>query len=171
MTKQKNKNQLIQTKNPSKLPYSLLLALCLLLVLPALALAQEPSYDEINEVAKNMNCPTCVGINLADCRTQTCEQWRSQIADLLAEGYTEQEVFDYFEARYGTQVLLEPPRSGSTLILWVLPVVAVMAGSVWLGLMMRKWNQAKLATTPTSTRSESPVSDDYLKQVEKDLDL
>lgn len=176
MTKPKNKNQPTPTENFSILPYSLLLALFLLLALPALALAQEPGYDDVNDVAKQMNCPTCVGVNLADCRTQTCEQWRAQIADLLAEGYTQQEVLDYFETRYGTRVLLEPPRHGVTLLLWILPVVALLAGSVWLGLTMRKWNQVKLTTASSSPGSEPSlhgglqISDEYLKQVEKDLD-
>lgn len=174
------------TKNLTKrsislTPYSLLLPLLALLLatlflasLPTPTLAQDPSYDEVNDVASQMNCPTCVGVNLADCRTQTCEQWRGQIADLLAEGYTEQEVLDYFEARYGTRVLLEPPAHGPTLILWVLPVVALLAGGIWLGLIMRKWNQAKPVTASVSTEpglSASHVSDEYLEQVEQDLDL
>ncbi|MCB9078456.1 MAG: cytochrome c-type biogenesis protein CcmH [Anaerolineaceae bacterium] len=162
-------------------PYSLLLILLALLLatiilasLPTPTLAQEPSLDEVNDVAKQMNCPTCVGVNLADCRTQTCEQWRAQIADLLAEGYTEQEVLDYFETRYGTRVLLEPPTHGLTLILWVLPVVALLAGGIWLGLTMRKWNQAKLVTASTTVEpglNPPPISDAYLAQVEQDLDL
>ena len=182
MAKLKNKIYPPLTKNTPRLAKtSLLLTLSsvfllinLILAHPALTLAQDPSYDEVNDVASQMNCPTCVGVNLADCRTQTCEQWRGQIADLLAEGYTEQEVLDYFEARYGTRVLLEPPPHGPTLILWVLPVVALLAGGIWLGLIMRRWNQAKPVTASVSTEpglSASHVSDEYLEQVEQDLDL
>src|SRR5687767_13174016 len=82
--------------------------------------AQEADPDRVNRIAKQMNCPTCIGVNLADCNTQTCTQWRGQIADLVAQGYSDQEVLDYFVNQYGVQVLLEPPKQGSTLLLWAL---------------------------------------------------
>ena len=74
-----------------------------------------------NDIAKELNCPTCTGINLSDCRTLTCEQWREQIGELVTEGYSDQEVLDYFSTRYGDQVLQEPPQRGFTLLVWILP--------------------------------------------------
>ena len=144
---------------------------------PALAQDPEPNYDRINDIAENLNCPTCVGINLADCRTLTCEQWRDKINELVDEGYTNQEVLDYFSTQYGTQVLQEPPRSGFTLILWVLPVIALVAGGAWLIYTMRGWSRQEPAPAmaePVSTDaagppSDSTLDDDYLNQVEKDL--
>jgi cytochrome c-type biogenesis protein CcmH len=132
------------------------------------SLAQEPDYDRVNQIAKNMNCPTCVGVNLADCRTQTCEQWRGQIQDLIAQGYSDQEVLDYFANQYGVQVLLEPPKEGSTLILWVLPVAALLIGGGWLFYILRRWKKPVQAA-PVGAAAALP-SDDYLKQVEKDLE-
>ena len=133
--------------------------------------AQEADPDEVNRIAKQMNCPTCIGVNLADCNTQTCAQWRGQIADLVAQGYSDQEVLDYFVNQHGVQVLLEPPKKGSTLLLWVLPVLAILIGGGWLFYTMQRWNQAKLAPAEATTAPHpSPeVTDDYLSQVEKDL--
>ena len=54
--------------------------------------AQEPDYDRINEIAKDLNCPTCAGLNLADCNTLTCAQWRDQISDLVKQGYSDEDV-------------------------------------------------------------------------------
>jgi cytochrome c-type biogenesis protein CcmH len=140
------------------------------------AFAQDPDYDRINEIAKNLNCPTCTGINLADCRTLTCEQWRDQINDLVVQGYSDQEILDYFATRYGTQVLQEPPKDGSTLFLWVLPVIVLLAGGVWLIWALRRW--ARPAPQPVSVVSQrepvptvSQPSSQYLSQVEKDLRL
>ena len=138
--------------------------------------AQEPDFDRINQIARQMNCPTCVGVNLADCRTQTCLQWRGQIADLIQEGYSDQEVLDYFSTQYGDRVLLDPPKHGSTLVLWVLPIVALLAGGGWLAYTLRGWKKAEEAPATASmpvTSSTSPpndVSEDYLHQVEKDLE-
>jgi cytochrome c-type biogenesis protein CcmH len=138
--------------------------------------AQDPNYDRINDIAKNLNCPTCAGINLADCRTLTCEQWRNQINDLVEQGYSDEEVLDYFATRYGTQVLQEPPKGGSTLFLWILPVLVLLAGGVWLIMALRRWAKSEAAPVsvlpqrgPTSTSSQPPGQ--YLSQVEKDLHL
>ena len=155
----------------------MLVAAVWLLLAHSVGLAQEPDYDRINEVAEQMNCPTCVGINLSDCRTQTCEQWRDQINDLMADGYSDQEVLDYFATRYGNQVLLEPPKTGSTLFLWILPVVAILAGGGWLIYTLRRWNRTPAPAeaapdspaVPTASTSNE-VSEDYLSQVERDLD-
>lgn len=147
---------------------------------PALAQDPEPNYDQINDIAEQLNCPTCTGINLADCRTLTCEQWREKIDDLVTEGYNEEEVLDYFSTRYGPQVLQEPPRSGFTLILWVLPVLALLAGGVWLFFTMRNWSRQEAApveaeSAPGPAARPAPgaaaPSEAYLSQVEKDLGL
>lgn len=156
--------------------FLLIIGLGFLFILAVPALAQEPDFDRINEISKKMNCPTCTGINLADCRTLTCEQWREQIGDLVAEGYTDQEVLDYFSTRFGTQVLQEPPRSGSTLILWVLPVLAIVLGVGLLGYTIRNWSRRE-AVAEKQPQIEVPgtpaaghVPDAYLEQVEQDLE-
>lgn len=150
-------------------PYSLLLTSY------SPAFAQEPNYDRVNEIAKNLNCPTCAGINLADCRTLTCEQWRNQINDLIEQGYSDEEVLNYFTARYGEQVLQEPPKSGWRLFLWVLPFVVLFVGGGWLIYALRKWARREaapaIAASPFSKSSSgpAPAPGNYLHQVEKDL--
>jgi cytochrome c-type biogenesis protein CcmH len=139
-------------------------------------LAQDPDYDRINDISKDFNCPTCTGINLADCRTLTCEQWRDQINDLVAQGYSDQEVLDYFSTRYGTQVLQEPPKDGSTLFLWILPVIALLGGGVWLILSLRRWARPEPQPVSVVSRrglasSATQPPSQYLNQVEKDLHL
>ncbi len=168
----------MNTKKTSK-TINLLTLVALLLVirvlLPAPALAQEESnFDTINDIAQQLNCPTCTGINLSDCRTLTCEQWREQIDDLVQEGYTEQEVLDYFSTRYGDQVLQEPPRRGFSLLVWILPVVALVAGGIWLVMTLRKWRKEPEPVAVSISTTDSPgetSQDDYLSQVEKDLGI
>ena len=147
------------------------------LALSPTVLAQEPDYDRINQIAKNLNCPTCAGINLADCRTLTCQQWRDKIGDLIQEGYSDQEILDYFATRYGQQVLQEPPKQGFTLALWLLPVIALLAGAIWLVYLIRGWSQRPaLAPVPAPASDAEPSSelppqaDEYLKLVDQDLE-
>ena len=148
--------------------FSLAVIMVMLAALPVLA--QDPSMDEVNHVARKLNCPTCQSLNLEDCRTQTCDQWRGQIKDLLAEGYTEQEVLDWFIARFGVEVLQEPPRQGRGLFAWLLPIVGLLAGVSWLAFVLRRWSAAKPAEAAAATAlPEDAIDDETLRKIEEDL--
>ncbi len=158
--------------------------LTLLATLPALA--QTPSVDEVNTVAKKLSCPTCTGINVADCPTETCAQWRSQIGQMLAEGKNEPEILDYFSSRYGDQVLQVPPTRGFFVWVWALPVAAIVIGLALLGFGMRGWArrpaaapagaQPPFGTAPGVQTAEAdedgaaPAGDDYMRRVQEDLE-
>ncbi len=148
------------------------------------ALAQTPTVDEVNAVAKKLSCPTCTGINVADCPTETCAQWRSQIGQMLAEGKSEPEILDYFSSRYGDQVLQVPPTRGFFVWVWALPVAAIVVGLAWLALRMRGW-AARPAEAPSAAPTQTPAGadeappdiagaasadDEYLRRVQEDLE-
>jgi len=152
-----------------------LLAIGLIFILlTGSVLAQEPTDDEVNAVAEHLNCPTCQSLNLSDCNTQTCVQWKEQIRDLLAEGYTQEEILDWYVVRYGEQVLQEPRRQGIGLYAWLLPVLGLLAGGVWLGVILRKWSAKKTMPATGVAPSQAPEvekgeTEDYLRRVEKEL--
>ena len=152
-----------------------LLAIGLIFILlTGSVLAQEPTDDEVNAVAEHLNCPTCQSLNLSDCNTQTCVQWKEQIRDLLAEGYTQEEILDWYVVRYGAQVLQEPRRQGIGLYAWLLPVLGLLAGGVWLGVILRKWSAKKTMPATGVAPSQAPEvekgeTEDYLRRVEKEL--
>jgi cytochrome c-type biogenesis protein CcmH len=144
----------------------LLLSVALLAALAAQpALAQQPTADDINAIAEKLSCPTCTGINVADCPTETCVQWRDQIGELLAEGKSEQEILDYFSTRYGDHVLQVPPKRGIFVWVWILPALAFVAGLGWLIVRMRGWS-----SRPVQPEVEPPIEDEYLQRVQKDLE-
>jgi cytochrome c-type biogenesis protein CcmH len=145
--------------------------------------AQDPSADEINEVAKNLSCPTCSGINVADCPTETCVQWRGKIGEMLAEGKSEGEILDYFATRYGDHVLQVPPKRGFFVLVWVLPVIAILAGLVWLAYLMRGWSHRRAGVTADYPKgvevqaasdavgdADISMEDEYLRRVQQDLE-
>jgi cytochrome c-type biogenesis protein CcmH len=118
-------------------------ALLLALALPALALAQGeqpppegPTDDEVNAIAEQLYCPVCENVPLDVCGTQACADWRDEIRQMLAQGQNEAQIKAYFTERYGRRVLATPERSGIDILLWVLPVVGLVAGAVVLGLFV-----------------------------------
>ncbi len=141
-----------------------LLSLCF--AMPAFA--QQPTADDINAVASNLTCPTCTGINVADCPTETCVQWRAKIGEMLAQGYSQQEILDYFAARYGDHVLQVPPARGFFQWLWLLPTAATILGLALLAYLVRSWSRQP---APAPLEGEDQVvEDEYLQRVEQDLE-
>ena len=145
----------------------LLGALAASVVLATTARAQQPTADQINAVASKLSCPTCTGINVADCPTETCAQWRDKIGELLGQGYTEPQILDYFASRYGEHVLQVPPKHGFFLWVWLLPALAILAGLAILVFVIRSWSRR---AAPAPVETTAPVEDEYWQRVQRDME-
>ena len=129
---------------------------------------QQVTADDVNRIAKQMYCPVCENEPLDACRTAACQQWRAQIGQMLSEGQSEQQIKDYFVARYGVRVLAQPPAQGTSLLLYVLPIVGVIGGVIVLVWLLRRF-RARGAAVPAATAAPKPGGDEYTDRVEQDL--
>lgn len=125
---------------------------------PVLAQAPDPNTEDATyHVAKQLNCPTCTGRNLADCPTETCEQWKGEIRTQLKQGKTPTEIIGYFQARFGETVMQEPPKRGLTLGLWLLPVIAALALMI-TGVVALRTSSVRLSSTSVQTTGTTPAA-------------
>lgn len=135
---------------------------------PAPAAGQRTvTQDDVNRVARQMYCPICENEPLDVCRTAACAQWRAQIAQMLADGKTDDEIKQYFVDTFGLKVLAAPPASGVTVWLWLLPIVALIIGAVYVYTLMRRMRaraSASVSSLPPQSRG-----DEYVDRVERDL--
>lgn len=139
---------------------------------PTPAAKQPVTADDVNHIAKQMYCPVCENEPLDACRTAACQQWRAQIGQMLGEGQNEQQIKDYFVSRYGARVLAQPPAAGTSLLLYVLPIVGLIVGVVIVVWLMRRLRARGAQSVVAATRSDSPsnpTGDEYTDRVEKDL--
>ncbi len=93
---------------------------------------EEKSNLSLDDRAQSLNkvimCPLCPGESIDQSQNQLAVQMRQIVLGMLREGATDSEVKQYFVERYDISVLLEPPRKGFGLILWVVPpVVAIIS--------------------------------------------
>ena len=58
-----------------------------------------PSDDDVNAVARQLFCPVCENTPLDVCATQACAQWRELIRTKLAQGWTADQIKEYFAKR------------------------------------------------------------------------
>lgn len=131
-----------------------------------------PTDNEVNDVAKKLYCPVCPNTPLDVCETQACKDWRAQIRDQLASGWSEKQIMDYFVQQYGERVLGEPQRSGFTSMVWVLPLIAVLLGLMIVWQVLRNWRskQGRQATPADSPADSSKqISPELRALLEKEL--
>jgi len=153
------------------LPVAVATAWAVLATSTTLAQKATPSADEVNAIARQLYCPVCENIPLDVCPTQACAQWRGLIREKLAQGWTEEQIKQYFVAQYGARVLNEPPRQGWTWLIYLLPPLFLIGGAILLFRSFRRWQTPGLAGQQTSEVSEtSEVSrqDEYLKRFEEE---
>lgn len=93
-----------------------------------LATATRPAPDRVQEIAVRLRCPVCKSVSIAESPSDTATAMRQVVAEQVAAGRTDREIVDFFRARYGDWVLLDPPTRGSTLPLWLVPLAAAALG-------------------------------------------
>lgn len=90
----------------------------------------EAQEARVQALARGLRCAVCQGVAIADSPSSMARAQLERVRELVAEGKSDEEVVDYFVARYGEWVLLEPEVSGVNLIVWAGPLVLVLLGLV-----------------------------------------
>ncbi|MEM9795782.1 MAG: cytochrome c-type biogenesis protein [Pseudomonadota bacterium] len=110
------------------------LLLCLLLATPALAVQPDEVLDDpvleerARDLSKGLRCLVCRNESIDESNATLARDLRLLVRERLVAGDSDDEVIDYVVDRYGEYVLLNPPASGSTLILWGTPLALLLLG-------------------------------------------
>jgi cytochrome c-type biogenesis protein CcmH len=145
-----------------KLFGGLIAAILTVLIVPV-ALADEPLSPEALEIANNLNCPVCEGQSVRDSNSQLARDMRRIVQEQLDEGYTEDEVYDYFVDRYGVGILRNPPKSGFFMTLWWAPVIGIAIGALILGTFVtqrKRGNKSSASETQRKASTAQSTDDD-----------
>jgi cytochrome c-type biogenesis protein CcmH len=124
--------------------------------------------NQVNAIARQMYCPVCENTPLDVCPTQACAEWRELIRDELAQGWSEQQIKDYFVQRFGARVLATPPATGLNWLVYVIPPIAFLAGAFLLYRAFQGFRKPVAEASPKA--APQPVNDDpYIQQIEEEL--
>ena len=131
------------------------------------AAAEAVSANDVNAVAKELWCPLCSGVRLDACELRACDQMKDVIADKLTDGESTQNIKNYFVQQYGPQVLGEPPLEGFNWLAWILPVVVLVGGGLFLFSRTRHMLRQPKPTAVVAASAEP--GDHYSQALEKEL--
>ena len=130
----------------------------------------QPSDDEVNAIAKQLYCPVCENVPLDVCGTQACAQWRDLIREKLADGWTEDQIKEYFSNQYGDRVLAAPPARGLNWLIYIIPPLVFFAGAFFLYKGFSAWrNMSPETEAETKPEPASEIEDEYLARLEEEL--
>ena len=115
-----------------------LFALTLSLVCALVAQSPPEAQRRQEELEKVILAPCCWSEPIATHRSEVALQMKAEIARFLGEGKTDREILDYYKARYGERVLVEP-EGAKWWWMNVVPVLMLVGGAGVAVLVLRRW--------------------------------
>ena len=134
---------------------ALLLTVCGVAFAVTLSPAQESRAQRIGD---QIRCPVCRGLPVTESPNELSTEMLREIREQVAAGRSDEQIYAYFASRFGENVLLNPPRRGLTLALWIVPFIALAGGAYALARYLRSASRAPEAPDAT-----------LLARVERDL--
>lgn len=111
----------------------------LLAATPVLAQTGAERLQKI--VEKQVICQCGCTVELDRCPHLECmvrSNMRNLIEDRIKNGAQEAEILSAVSAVYGRKAVARPPKEGAYLLIWTLPVVALLTGGIFLVLFLRR---------------------------------
>lgn len=144
-----------------------LILIMLLLAGPAMAVdPSEMLADPVLEARARalddeIRCVKCQSEAVSSSNADWAHDARLMIRELVASGKSDDEVLEWFHARYGDFVLMSPPRRGTTLLLWWAgPILLlVMLGLGWRTIGARNERSAAQDLSPEEAARLSELLD------------
>jgi cytochrome c-type biogenesis protein CcmH len=138
------------------------LALAVLLVLAGPAAAVQP--DEVladpalearaRALSQGLRCLVCRNENIDESNADLARDLRLLVRERLLAGDGDAEVIAYLVDRFGEYVLLNPPATGSSLILWVAGPALLVVGLGGAAIYLRRRRSAGEATPAPLSEAE-----------------
>lgn len=111
---------------------------------PALPVLDAEGEGRAAALEGRLKCPVCRTQSVRESPSFLAIEMRTRIREMIAEGRGDGEILDWFAARYGDDILLEPRKRGFGLAAWILPVAGLAVGAALLARRVR----GRTAPTP-----------------------
>ena len=90
------------------------------------------------ELSRELRCMVCQNQSIDDSEAPLARDLRLLVRERIAAGDSDNQVIDFLVARYGEFVLLKPRFNPHTLVLWLLPPLALLGGGLALWIYSRR---------------------------------
>jgi cytochrome c-type biogenesis protein CcmH len=101
------------------------------------------------DLSRELRCMVCQNQSIDDSEAPLARDLRLLVRERIAAGDSDAQVMDFLVARYGEFVLLKPRLKSHTLLLWLLPPLALVGGGLAL------WAHGRRRTRLAAMEDES----------------
>jgi cytochrome c-type biogenesis protein CcmF len=116
----------------------------------------------------------CGHTNIAECRKDPCavsHQMRGQLATLIDQGQSHDQILATFVQTYGSQEMLGAPiDTGFNRLAWLLPLTLGAGTAAAVGFVAVRWSRRRGATSDSTTAAIDPELDERLDDELRNLD-
>jgi len=81
-----------------------------------------------SKITKNLRCLICQGQSVYDSDSEFATSIKTLVDKKLEEGFSENQIYDFFKEKYGDWILYNPDLNKNTYILWLLPILIFLIG-------------------------------------------
>lgn len=128
-------------------------------VTPQEILPDKALEHRAREISGGLRCLVCQNQSIDDSDAPLAHDLRVLVRERLTAGDSDQQVRDFIVARYGEFVLLKPPFSAETLLLWFMPLIAMLAAAGILWTSFRPRDAAVPSSAPDLSAEERAALD------------
>jgi len=104
------------------------------------------------DLSRELRCMVCQNQSIDDSEAPLARDLRLLVRERIAAGDSDAQVIDFLVARYGEFVLLKPRLKPHTLLLWLLPPLALAGGGFALWMHSRRRSRSVAAEDQSSVK-------------------
>ena len=113
---------------------------------------------EIRKVDERLLAPCCYTQSIAAHGSEIAREMRAEVAQLVAEGRTEEEIVNRYRTLYGDRILIVPDGVTGRILFSLPVVVAVLASAILLVFIRKMLRSGKRSFAIASTQEFSTLS-------------
>lgn len=131
----------------------------LLAIAVTFSLGATDASSRFNDLGHRLMCTCGCAQLLGECNHVGCPESgreREELTAAIASGKTDQQILDWFAAKYGATMLAAPTMHGFNLVAWIAPFAVLAAGFLGTFLLVRRWSVGR-TPLPAGTSPDSSM--------------
>jgi cytochrome c-type biogenesis protein CcmH len=151
-------------------------SLLLIVSFAVLPIFAQQQADRAKEIGGKFLCMCSCGQILTQCNHVGCTMSASMLKELGAmvkRGDSEDKITQTFVQEFGTTVYAEPPKSGFSLVAWLMPVFYFLIGAAIVVFFINKWRKqapAPAAVAPAGVHISPEAYERARSQADRDTE-
>jgi cytochrome c-type biogenesis protein CcmH len=118
------------------------------------------------ELEGEIMAPCCYGGPVADHESDAAKQVKLQIAQLITEGKTREEVLDMYVAIYGERILASPRAQGFNVMAYWMPPIILIVGVLLVVFVI---NRLSVSSAKPVRVAKNNFGDEFFNKIDQEM--